>query len=60
MDLSKVKDAVTALTQFNKRQQYNYLNNLLHPERCKGVKIPSPIPVPSCSFQLHIIYKCFW
>ena len=29
------------------------MNNLLVPEKCKGGKIPSPIPVPSCSFQLH-------
>ena len=53
MDLEKVKNAVDALSQFNKKQEYNYLNNLLHPEKCKCVKIPSPIPVPSCSFQLH-------
>lgn len=53
MDFTKIKNAVDALQQFNSRQEYNYLNNLLHPEKCKGVKIPSPIPVPSCSFQLH-------
>lgn len=53
MDFDKIKNAVDALQQFNVRQEYNYLNNLLHPEKCKGVKIPSPIPVPSCSFQLH-------
>ena len=29
---------VDALSQFNQKQQYNYLNNLLHPEKCKGVK----------------------
>ena len=30
-----------------------YLDILLHPEENKGVKIPSNVPVPSCSFQLH-------
>lgn len=30
-----------------------YFQNLLHPEKNKGVKIPSSVPVPSCSFQLH-------
>ena len=30
-----------------------YCDVLLHPEKCKGAKIPSSIPVPSCSFQLH-------
>ena len=53
MDFERIKNAVDALQQFNSRQEYNYLNNLLHPEKCKAVKIPSPIPVPSCSFQLH-------
>ena len=53
LDFSKIKNAVDALQQFNSKQEYNYLNNLLYPEKCKGVKIPSPIPVPSCSFQLH-------
>ena len=53
MDFTDIKSAVDALAKFNKRAEYNYLNNLLYPEKCKGVKIPSPIPVPSCSFQLH-------
>jgi hypothetical protein len=53
MDISRVKNAVDALQEFNSVQQYDYLNNLLYPEKCKGVKIPTPIPVPSCSFQLH-------
>ena len=53
MDFTKIQNAVDALAAFNKKAEYNYLNNLLYPEKCKGVKIPSPIPVPSCSFQLH-------
>ena len=53
MDLNKIKSAVDALATYNKKAEYNYLNDLLYPEKCKGVKIPSPIPVPSCSFQLH-------
>lgn len=53
LDLTKIGNAVEALSKYNEKSEYNYLNNLLNPERCKGVKIPSPIPVPSCSFQLH-------
>lgn len=53
MDFDKIKNAVESLQAFNSKQEYNYLSNLLYPERCKGVKIPTPIPVPSCSFQLH-------
>ena len=53
LDITKVQSAVDALQEFNMRNEYRYLNNLLHPEKCKGVKIPSQIPIPSCSFQLH-------
>jgi hypothetical protein len=53
LDLTQIKNNIDALQQFNSIQQYDYLNNLLYPEKCKGVKIPTPIPVPSCSFQLH-------
>ena len=53
MNFDNIQNSVEALQQFNNRQEFNYLNNLLYPERKKGIKIPSPIPVPSCSFQLH-------
>lgn len=53
LDFEKIQNAVDALQQFNAKNEYTYLNNLLHPEKCKGVKIPSQIPIPSCSFQLH-------
>lgn len=53
LDFGKINNAVDALQAYNSKNEYNYLNNLLHPEKCKGVKIPSQIPVPSCSFQLH-------
>ena len=53
IDFSKLKSVVDLLAKFNERQEYNYLSNLLHPEKCIGCKIPSPLPIPSCSFQLH-------
>ena len=53
MDFDGITNAVDALTKYNAKSEYNYLNHLLIPEKCKGGKIPSPIPVPSCSFQLH-------
>lgn len=53
LDFTKINNAVDALQAYNSKNEYRYLNNLLHPEKCKGVKIPSQIPVPSCSFQLH-------
>lgn len=53
LDVDKLKNAVDSLSEFNKIQEYDYLHNLLLPEKCRGVKIPSPIPVPSCAFQMH-------
>ena len=53
IDFEGITNAIDALTKYNSKSEYNYLNNLLIPEKCKGGKIPSPIPVPSCSFQLH-------
>jgi len=53
LDINRLRNAVNDLSEFNKIQEYDYLHNLLVPERCKGVKIPSPIPVPSCAFQMH-------
>lgn len=53
LNLDEVENAVDALKMYNAESEYTYLNNLLHPEKDKGVKIPSAIPVPSCAFQLH-------
>lgn len=53
IDFSNVQTAIEGLQAFNSESEYTYLNNLLHPEKEKGVKIPSPIPVPSSAFQLH-------
>ena len=53
LDIASIKDLVETISKLNKKKTYKYLENLLYPEKCRGVKIPSPIPVPSCSFQLH-------
>ena len=53
INIDTFENVVDALQHLNAENEYEYLNSLLHPERCKGVKIPSPIPVPSCAFQLH-------
>lgn len=53
IDFNNVQTAIEGLQAFNSESEYAYLNNLLHPEKEKGVKIPSPIPVPSAAFQLH-------
>ena len=53
LSITKIQSAIENLQEFRARNKYNYLNNLLNPEKCKGVKIPSQVPIPSCSFQLH-------
>lgn len=53
LNIENIHSAVDVLAKFDEKQQYKYLENLLHPEYVKGGKIPSPIPVPSTSFQLH-------
>ena len=53
LNLENIAKATDALIKYNTKSEYNYLNNLLYPEKCRNVRIPSPIPVPSCSFQLH-------
>lgn len=53
INIDKFENVIQALQHINAENEYDYLNSLLHPEMCKGVKIPSPIPVPSCAFQLH-------
>lgn len=53
LNLQAIKQQIDNIASFNKEQNYIYLNNLLRPEKARGCKVPSQIPVPSCSFQLH-------
>lgn len=53
INLPSIKQQIDDISGFNKMQNYEYLNSLLCPEKARGCKMPSQIPVPSCSFQLH-------
>lgn len=53
IDINKFENVLDALEHMRKEQGHEYLNTLIHPETVKGSKIPSQIPVPSSSFQLH-------
>ena len=53
INMRSVKQQIKDIARFDQVQNYDYLSNLLRPERAKGCKVPSQIPVPSCSFQLH-------
>lgn len=52
INLEEVKDSVEALEQLKKAQEHEYMNALLRPERTRGAKLPSQMPIPSSSFQL--------
>lgn len=52
INMSSIKRDIEELSTFNKVNNYNYLRNLMCPERSRGSKLPSQIPVPSCSFQM--------
>lgn len=52
INLEEVRDSVEALEHLKKAQEYEYMNALLRPERTRGAKLPSQMPIPSSSFQL--------
>lgn len=53
VNMSSIKQQIKEINDFDKSQNFMYLNTLLHPEKSRGCKIPSQVPVPSCAFQLH-------
>ncbi len=53
VDIDELENIVDVLASYKNKSEKSYLENLIHPEKAKGCKIPSPIPVPSTSFQLH-------
>ena len=57
INLKLIQQQIKNLTNFNEKQNYEYLNDLLYPEKRKGVKIPSQIPRPTCTFQLNSFYN---
>ena len=52
IDLDKFKDLVSVMEAMRLDSDRDYMKALVSPERNKGAKIPSPIPIPSASFQL--------
>lgn len=53
IDLNKFNDIVDALIYLKKEQEADYFTYLIRPEKSKGCKIPSQIPIPTASFQLR-------
>lgn len=53
LEIDELNNILSVLKAFNEKNQENYLFYLMQPEISKGCKLPSPMPVPSSSFQLH-------
>jgi hypothetical protein len=56
IDLREVGQLIDILGEYRGGQTKDYMAALLHPESAKGCKIPSRMPIPSSSFQLHSSY----
>jgi hypothetical protein len=52
INLKSLEIIFQKLESIRKLQQNEYWATLMHPERYKNCKIPSPMPIPSSSFQL--------
>lgn len=57
LDLKDIFKRIDRLYRYRDIEKYSYLNSLLYPEKARGCKIPSQVPIPSCSFQLRFSYK---
>lgn len=53
LNLEELKRKMENISEYYNYNMYEYLNALLDPIKNKGGKVPSKIPVPTCSFQLH-------
>lgn len=53
INLNDLKRTFDSFCQQQKKENYDYMKDLFDPINRKGVKMPSKIPTPSCSFQLH-------
>lgn len=53
LNLKDIFRKIDKLSRYKDIEKYSYLNSLLYPEKARGCKIPSQVPIPSCSFQLR-------
>jgi len=51
LNLRKIRDEMEIIYRHKEVENFDYLQALLEPEKVKGVRLPSEIPVPSTTFQ---------
>lgn len=59
LDLENIFKKIDRLYKYRDIKKYSYLNSLLYPEKARGCKIPSKVPVCSCSFQLRSSFNIY-
>ena len=57
LNLKKIDNQINEVNMFNKIKNFNYLEDLMYPNIRHGVKIPSHMPIPSCTFTLKNTFK---
>ena len=56
-NLDDIYKQIDLIYKYKEITSYEYLNNLLYPEKYKGAKIPSNVPLPTSTFQLRNQFK---
>jgi hypothetical protein len=55
ISLRELDSLMSALNHMAEDAREDYLNSLLYPESVTGKKIPTLFPIPSTTFQLHLV-----
>lgn len=53
LDLETIFKQINNISKYNDEEKLLYVKSLLDPKNNRDCKIPSKIPISSCSFQLH-------
>jgi hypothetical protein len=52
-NIDEIINKIKKIVDYKNEDKIKYLNSLLNPEQYKDVKIPSTIPIPSCTYSFH-------
>ena len=57
LNLKNIKKQIDQIAKYKQLTNYDYLNNLLHPNTARCAKIPSKIPINSTCFHLNKVVE---
>lgn len=52
-NIDEIINKIKKIIDYKNEDKIKYLNSLLNPEQYKDVKMPSTIPIPSCTYSFH-------